>query len=170
MHLLLRRLRSRLRIRPRQPGEVLSKAVPGNIAVKRPLRTEIRIEGVPAAHVLARRRQPRLLPERLQQAVFTQREKECMVAIELLPQRSIQQTHLLVATGESCVCRAGMAALAAIAPRGTASAPPVSRLFCTKRRRVRLPIENVPFLPSPTYYARSKTQRPCPTQLPRCGL
>src|ERR1700722_16875180 len=99
MLLLLRWLRSCLRIGARQPGEVLPKAVARDVAMKGSLRAEVGVEGVPAAHVLARRGQGRLLTKGLQQAVLAEGEKECVVAIELLAQGAVEQAHLLVRDG-----------------------------------------------------------------------
>src|ERR1035441_5956734 len=49
-----------------------------------------------AAHVLARRCLSRALPKRLQQHIFVQPEKECVVRIKLLPHWPFQQLNVAI--------------------------------------------------------------------------
>jgi hypothetical protein len=67
--------------------------------VKWSLGTEVGVEGVPPAHVFTRRGQARFLTKGLQQAVLAEREKECVVAVELLAHGAVEQAHLLIRYG-----------------------------------------------------------------------
>src|SRR3569833_380892 len=98
MHLLLRCPVSGRCIVTGKRGQILTETMPGREPIV-PRLSKI-IQGspaIPASHLLARSRQSRALPERLEQRILIQPAIKRMITIELLARRSVQQLYFSIA-------------------------------------------------------------------------